>query len=116
MATYTFGNYTVSLASDSETPFGEIEDLHICPLGMRFISRREIAEFGVFEFDMAMRPQAGEGESVKVACTGVVVESKPEGGGFRTIIHFLDLCKEDSSCLAEITRENHMRCEYCENC
>ena len=49
-------------------------------------------------------------------CCGVVVSSAPEGAGFRTVIHFADLGKDDASCLEALTKTNKMRCDYCANC
>ena len=112
---YTFGDYNVSLALDQEAPLGKLEDLHICHLGMKFTSARQLPEFGIYEFDMTMKPSAG-GEPVAVKCCGIVVKSEPEGNGFRTVIHFSDLGKTDASCLETITKVQKMRCDYCANC
>ena len=112
---YTFGDYNVSLALEEDAPLGKLNDLHICHLGMKFISARQIPEFNVYEFEMGMRPAAG-GEAVKVKCCGVVVKCEPEGAGFRTVIHFADLPKSDASCLEAVTKTQKMRCSYCENC
>ena len=112
---YTFGDYNVSLALEEDAPLGKLDDLHICHLGMKFISARQIPEFNVYEFEMGMRPAAG-GETVKVKCCGVVVSSAPEGAGFRTVIHFADLDKPSKSQLEALTKANKMRCDYCANC
>ena len=113
---YSFGQYSVSLALDSESPLGQVQDLHICHLGMKFIASREIPVFSIYEFDMAIRPDESGGESLQMKCCGVVVSCEPEGEGYRTVIHFADLAKSDASCLEMITRANKMRCEYCANC
>ena len=113
---YTFGDYSVTLALDAETPLGQLDDLHICHLGMKFISSREIPVFSIYEFDMAIRPFAPEAESLRLKCCGVVVSCEPEAGGYRTVIHFADLGKSDASCLETITKANKMRCDYCANC
>ena len=113
---YTFGDYSVSLALDEETPLGRLDDLHICHLGMKFIAAREIALFSIYEFDMAILPADPTQESLRVKCCGVVVSCEPEDGGFRTVIHFADLAKSDASCLEAVTRANKMRCDYCANC
>lgn len=112
---YTFGDYNVCFALEEDAPLGKLDDLHICHLGMKFISDRRIPEFSVYEFEIAMKPVAG-GEAVKVNCCGVVVSSVPEDGRFRTVIHFSDLAQSDASCLETVTKANKMRCDYCGNC
>ena len=112
---YTFGDYNVSLALEADAPLGKLDDLHICHLGMTFISPRPIPEFNVYDFDMAIKPTAG-GDPVNVKCCGVVVKSEKEGEGYRTVIHFADLPKAHASCLETLTKVQKMRCEYCENC
>ena len=112
---HTFGDYNVSLALEEDTPLGKLEDLHICHLGMKFISGRQLPEFGVYEFEMALKPVNG-GEPEKVKCSGVVVKCEPEGAGFRTVIHFAGMDKTDASCLESVTKANNMRCDYCANC
>lgn len=112
---YAFGDYNVSLAVDEALPLGKLNDLHICHLGMRFISARQIPEFNVYEFDMAIQSSGG-GDPVKVKCCGVVVKCEPEDSGFRMVIHFADLPKSDASCLEAVTKAQKMRCEYCANC
>ena len=113
---YTFGDYSVSLALEENSPLGRLDDLHICHLGMKFISARPLPEFGLYEFDIAIVPAKGAGKSAQVKCCGVVVKSEPEDGGFRTVIHFADLAKADASCLEQLTKANKMRCDYCANC
>lgn len=113
--TYSFGDYSVSLALDAETPLGPLEDLHICHLGMKFISRREIPLFSIYEFEMAIRPAASSEPPVQVNCCGVVVGCEAENGGYRIVIHFADLAKSDASCLEAVTKANKMRCDYCAN-
>ncbi|HAL91571.1 MAG TPA: hypothetical protein DCM68_00910 [Verrucomicrobia bacterium] len=113
---YTFGDYSVSLALDEAAPLGKLDDLHICHLGMKFISSRPLPEFGLYEFDIAIKPMASEEKPVTVKCCGVVVRCEPEGEGFRTVIHFADLAKSDANCLEALTKANHMRCDYCANC
>ncbi|NLG34869.1 MAG: hypothetical protein GX548_05900 [Lentisphaerae bacterium] len=113
---YSFGAYSVSLALDAETPLGQLEDLHICHLGMKFISSQEIPLFSIYEFDMTIRPLEAGGDALRMKCCGVVVSCEPEGSGYRTVIHFADLGKSDASCLEAVTKANHMRCDYCANC
>ncbi len=113
--TYSFGDYHVALALDQDAALGKLDDLHICHLGMKFISPRPLPEFGVYEFEMAIRPVGGT-TATKVKCCGVVVKSEPEGEGFRTIIHFCEMSPADCSCLEAITKANKMRCDYCANC
>lgn len=113
---YTFGDYSVSFALDADAPLGPLKDLHICHLGMKFIGRREIPVFSMYEFDMAMNPVEPGGEALRLKCCGVVVSCEPESGGFRTVIHFADLGKSDASCLEALTKRNNMRCDYCANC
>ena len=113
---YSFGDYSVSLALDEDSPLGRLDDLHICHLGMKFISGRPLPEFGLYEFEIAIKPLTGGEAAAKVKCCGVVVKSEPEGAGFRTVIHFADLCKDDASCLEALTKANQMRCDYCANC
>lgn len=113
--TYSFGDYSVYLALDAKTPLGPLEDLHICHLGMRFISKHEIPLFSVYEFNMAVRSSPGNNPEVNVKCCGVVVGCEPENSGFRIAIHFSDLNKSDSTCLKDITKANKMRCDYCAN-
>lgn len=113
--TYSFGDYSVFFALDAESPLGPLEDLHICHLGMKFISRRSIPLFSVYEFNMAIRSVPGDTPDVQVKCSGVVVGCEPENGGYRTVIHFSDLTKSDCSCLKDITKANKMRCDYCAN-
>jgi hypothetical protein len=115
MTKYTFGEYSVSLGLDEEAPLGQLEDLHICHLGMKFIAPRQLPEFSIYEFDMAIKPTMG-GEPVTVKCCGIVVSSEPEGNGFRTVIHFSGLAEDAASCLETVTKTNKMRCDYCENC
>jgi len=112
---YTFGEYSVCLGLDHEDPLGALEDLHICHLGMRFLSRRLLPEFSVYEFDMAIKPTQG-GEAVPVRCSGIIVSSEPEGDSFRTVIHFSGLGESEASHLAAVTKANKMRCDYCANC
>jgi hypothetical protein len=112
---YSFGDYNVSLALDEEAPLGKLEDLHICHLGMKFISPRPLPEFGVYEFEIALNPVGGS-PAAKVKCCGIVVKSEPEGDGFRTIIHFADMAQSDASCLETLTKAQKMRCDYCANC
>ena len=112
---YAFGDYNVSLALEEDAPLGRLDDLHICHLGMKFISARPIPEFNVYDFDMAIKPSAG-GDPVSVKCCGVVVKCEPEGEGFRTVIHFADLPPSDDTRLEALTKVQRMRCEYCENC
>jgi hypothetical protein len=112
---YTFGDYNVCFALEEEAPLGKLDDLHICHLGMKFISDRQIPEFNVYEFEIAMRPISG-GDPVKVKCCGVVVSSEPEGERYRTVIHFSDLAKADAHCLEKVTKAQKMRCDYCGNC
>ena len=71
---YTFGDYNVSLALEEDAPLGKLDDLHICHLGMKFISARQIPEFNVYEFEMAMRPVTG-GEAVKALGEGSLEDS-----------------------------------------
>ena len=111
---YPFGDYKVSFAMD-EAPLGKLNDLHICHLGMKFISDRPLPEFNVYEFEMAIRP-AGSGEPVNLKCCGVVVRCEPEGAGHRVVIHFADLDKQDAHCLETVTKASKMRCDYCANC
>ncbi len=113
---YSFGDYSVSLALDEDSPLGKLDDLHICHLGMKFISSRPLPEFGLYEFEIAIKPLAGDQTPAKVKCCGVVVSSAPEGDGYRTVIHFADLGKHDASCLEALTKANKMRCDYCANC
>lgn len=113
---YTFGDYSVSLALDEEAPLGPLEDLHICHLGMKFISSREIPLFSIYEFEMTMQPTASPEKPLRVKCCGVVVSCEAENGGYRTVIHFSDLGKSDASCLEAVTKANKMRCDYCANC
>lgn len=113
---YAFGDYSVSLALDYESPLGSLEDLHICHLGMKFISAREIPLFSVYEFEISVGPSSSEDPPLRVKCCGVVVGCERENGGFRTVIHFSDLCKDDASCLEAVTKANKMRCDYCANC
>ena len=112
---YAFGDYNVSLALEEDAPLGRLDDLHICHLGMKFVSARQIPEFNIYEFDMAIKPSAG-GEPVNVKCCGVVVKCEPERDGYRTVIHFADLPESDASRLETLTKSQKMRCEYCENC
>lgn len=112
---YTFGDYSVSLALDQDSPLGKLDDLHICHLGMKFISARQLPEFSVYEFEIALNPAGGNSVS-KVKCCGIVVKSEPEGGGFRTVIHFSDMAKSDATCLETLTKTQKMRCDYCANC
>ncbi|NCA81413.1 MAG: hypothetical protein EOM72_01515 [Opitutae bacterium] len=111
---YTFGDYNVSLALEEDAPLGKLDDLHICHLGMKFISARQIPEFNVYEFEMSLK--AANGEPSKVKCCGVVVKSEPEGDGFRTVIHFAGMANSDVSCLEAVTKAQKMRCDYCANC
>ena len=113
---YSFGEYSVSLALDEDSPLGPLDDLHICHLGMKFISARPMPEFGLYEFYIAIRPLSDGGEPARVKCCGVVVSSQPEGVGFRTVIHFADLDKPSKSHLEALTKANKMRCDYCANC
>jgi len=112
---YTFGEYSVCLGLDHENPLGDLEDLHICHLGMKFISPRALPEFSVYEFDMAIKP-VQSGEAVSVRCSGIVVSCEPEGTGFRSVIHFSGLGKDEASHLETVTKDNRMRCDYCANC
>ena len=112
---YTFGDYSVSLALEQDIPLGRLDDLHICHLGMKFISAQPIPEFNMYEFEMALKP-LGAGAPVKVKCCGIVVSSAPEEDGYRTVILFQGLGKEDASGLELLTKANKMRCEYCANC
>lgn len=112
---YTFGDYNVSLALEADAPLGKLEDLHICHLGMKFISAHQLPEFSIYEFEMALKP-LGSTESSKVKCCGIVVKSEPEGAGFRTVIHFAGMAQADASCLEVLTKAQKMRCEYCANC
>jgi len=114
MTQYTFGDYSVSLGLDEKDPLGELEDLHICHLGMKFLSSRALPEFGMYEFDMAIKPTRG-GDPITVRCCGIVVSSEPEDNGFRTVIHFSNLGEEDATCLEAVTKANNMRCDYCAN-
>lgn len=116
MTKYTFGDYSVSLGLDEENPLGEISDLHICHLGMKFLCARRLPEFSIYEFEMSMKPVAASGESITVKCCGIVVSSEPEGDGYRTVIHFSGLEQDDASHLETLTKTNNMRCEYCANC
>ncbi|HPC20376.1 MAG TPA: hypothetical protein PL039_09285 [Kiritimatiellia bacterium] len=113
---YLFGDYNVSLASEAEASLGKLDELHICHLGMKFISDRKIPEFNVYEFEIAVKPLGTATDALKVKCCGVVVSSEPEGGRFRTVIHFSDLAPSDANCLEAVTRDKKMRCEYCGNC
>jgi hypothetical protein len=112
---YSFGDYSVSLALDEDAPLGKLDDLHICHLGMKFISARPLPEFSVYEFEISVRA-AGGGKPAKVKCCGVVVKSEPEGKGFRTVIHFVEMTESDCNCLEAVTKLNKMRCDYCANC
>jgi hypothetical protein len=112
---YTFGDYNVSLALEKDAPLGQLEDLHICHLGMKFISAHRLPEFGMYEFEMALKPMGGP-EPAKVKCCGIVVKSEPEGNGFRTVIHFADLAECDARSLEAVTKAQNMRCDYCANC
>jgi hypothetical protein len=114
--TYAFGDYHVSLNEEDNSPLGQLEDLHICHLGMRFISAREIPPFSIYEFNMSIRPLEPGQKPLNVKCCGVVVSCEPEGNGYRTVIHFSDLGQSDANCLETITRANKMRCDYCANC
>ena len=113
---YSFGDYRVSLALDEDSPLGKLDDLHICHLGMKFISARPLPEFSQYEFEIAITPVSPGTETTKVKCCGVVVSSQPEEGGYRTVIHFAGLCKDDASRLETLTKANKMRCDYCANC
>ena len=113
---YSFGDFNVSLGLEAESPLGRLDDLHICHLGMKFISDRQIPEFNVYEFEIAMKPAGSGDDPVMVKCCGVVVSSEPEGDRFRTIIHFSDLAPCDASRLEEVTKIRKMRCDYCNNC
>ncbi|HQF21529.1 MAG TPA: hypothetical protein PLT37_09840 [Kiritimatiellia bacterium] len=113
--TYTFGDYTVTLTLDQESPLGNLRDLHICHLGMRFLAPQPLPEFQQYEFDIAVKQPDGQAPST-VKCCGIVVSSQPEDNAFRTVIHFADLCGQDRSSLHTLTRDNRMRCEDCGNC
>ena len=115
MTKYTFGDYSVSLGLHEQAPLGKLDDLHICHLGMKFISPRPLPEFSVYEFDIALKP-AGGAETTTVKCCGIVVKSEPEGEGFRTVIHFANLAEADANCLETLTKNQKMRCDYCANC
>lgn len=112
---YTFGDYNVSLALDEDAPLGKLNDLHICHLGMKFISARPLPEFSIYEFAVALTPLDGD-EAANVKCCGIVVKSEPEGDGFRTVIHFAGMAESDASCLEALTKAQNMRCDYCANC
>ena len=56
------------------------------------------------------------GKPAKVKCCGVVVKSEPEGHGYRTVIHFVEMTESDCNCLEAVTKANKMRCDYCANC
>ena len=112
---YTFGDFNVSFATDDDAPLGKLDDLHICHLGMKFRSPRQLPEFAVYEFEMALKPVGGT-DPAKVKCCGVVVKSEPEGKAFRTVIHFLDLAESEAGCLESVTKSQKMRCDYCVNC
>lgn len=112
---YSFGNYNVSLALDADAPLGELEDLHICHLGMKFTSARQVPEFSIYEFEIGLRPAAAAAR-VQVKCCGIVVSCEPVEKGFHTVIHFSGLAKEDAHCLETLTKVNKMRCDYCANC
>lgn len=116
MTNYTFGDYSVSFGTDEETPLGELNDLHICHLGMKFLSAHPLPEFSIYDFDMAVKPANGSGEAVSVRCCGIVVSCEPEDDGFRVVIHFSGLGDSEASHLASVTKANHMRCDYCANC
>ena len=112
---YSFGEYSVSLALDQESPLGKLDDLHICHLGMKFISARPLPEFSIYEFEVALKPVGGS-ETSKVKCCGVVVKCEAEGAGFRTVIHFAGMAEADASRLEAVTKAQKMRCDYCANC
>ena len=105
----------MTLALGENKTLGKLNDLHICHLGMKFVSARPIPEFSVYDFEMSLKP-VGPGDPVRVKCCGIVVSSQPEDAGYRTIIHFSGLCKNDAECLEVLTKANKMRCEYCANC
>lgn len=114
---YTFGNYNVSFALEEDhPPLGKLEDLHICHLGMKFVSACPMPEFAVYEFEIAVRPVRSGAKATKLKCCGGVVKSEPEGSSYRTVIHFADMGKAESACLEAVTKAQKMRCEYCENC
>lgn len=111
---YTFGEYSVCLGIHEDSPFGELDDLHICHLGMKFLSSRPLPEFSVYQFDMTIRPLDGT-DFIELNCCGIVVSTEQEGDLFRTVIHFSDLDEASSSHLENITRTHNMRCECCAN-
>ncbi|MDR0993970.1 MAG: PilZ domain-containing protein [Verrucomicrobiota bacterium] len=112
---YSFGGYNVSLMVEEGSPIGQLDDLSICHLGMRFIAFCQIPEFSLYEFQISLIPLNG-GEGVSVRCCGIVVQCAPEGPGFRTIIHFCDMDETAAEHIEQITKANHMRCDYCANC
>ncbi len=114
---YMFGDYNVSLSSEEDhPPLGKLEDLHICHLGMKFVSASPLPEFAVYEFEIAVRPLNGGPKPAPVKCCGIVVKCEPEGACYRTVIHFADIGKADAACLEAVTKAQKMRCDYCENC
>lgn len=112
---YAFGDYVVSLVHSASSPVETLDDLHICPLGMKFLSSQPFPEFRLYQFEISMRTD-GAGCDKRITCAGVVVKSTPEGNAFRSIIQFRDLAAEDSQFIDWVTKTNHMRCADCENC
>ncbi|MBR4253222.1 MAG: PilZ domain-containing protein [Kiritimatiellae bacterium] len=110
---YRCGDGCVSLEQSLTTgdPLSTLDDLHICHLGMKFLSPQPLPEFGLYDFDIRVGGARGT-----VHCSGVVVKSDPEGGAYRNVIHFVGLGEEDCRCIERFTLRCGMRCRDCGNC
>ena len=110
---YRCGGTCVSLEQSLTTsdPLSSLDDLHICHLGMKFLSPQPLPEFGLYEFDIKVG-----GDHGPVHCSGVVVKSDPEAGAYRNVIHFVGLDEEECRLIERFTRCAGMRCDDCGNC
>lgn len=108
---YRCGDGYVSLEQSLTTtaPLSELEDLHICHLGMKFLSPQPLPEFGLYEFDIHVPDGRG------VHCSGVVVASEPEGGAYRNVIHFVGLDDVALHLIENVSLRCGLRCRGCSN-
>ena len=96
-------------------PVEQPEGFRVCPLGLQFYSPREIQEFQMMEFRLAV---PGNGRTPEdIHCSGIVVHCKPleDRAMFRVWIKFLDLPESKRDQIRCVAKAGKHLCPYCEN-
>lgn len=105
----------ISVICESDTPVRQPDEFRVCPLGMQLYSNRPIPDFEIVDFTIKL--PGHNGDSPTIACSGVVVHSRPEkgNGSYRIWVKFLDLPDSERQRIQCVARDGDLLCPHCEN-